>query len=136
MSRRPIYYADFPYSPMPRRSRLGRWTWVITDGMTGRVIASGTALTEGGALRDRIRAEVRCEQRAPYTQEPQHPLTVQEIAWISTVLDVAGIPVDLTVSGGTVVVTPRRELTTSEEVRALRQVAGRTDAPVRWAGVA
>lgn len=135
-ARTPIYYADFAHAPMPRRIRLGRWTWTITDGMAGRIIASGTTLTEAGALRARIHAEVRCQQRAPYTQQPQHPLTREEIGWISTVLDLAGIPVDLAVRDGVVVVTPRRELTTDEEVQALGKVLGRTDAPVRWAGVA
>ena len=32
MKRRPpIYYTTFPHTPMPRRIRLGRWTWTITD---------------------------------------------------------------------------------------------------------
>jgi hypothetical protein len=136
VKRPPIYYADFVHTPMPRRSGAFRWAWTITDGMAGRTLASGTTLTRAGALRARIRVEVRCEQRAPYTQQPQHMLTRQEIGWINAVLDVAGIPVEVELCGTAVVVTPRRELTTEQEVRALSEVLDRTDAPVRWAGMA
>lgn len=56
----PIYYTAFAHTPMPRRIRLGRWSWQITDGMTGPVIATGTAPTERAALRRRIHTELRC----------------------------------------------------------------------------
>lgn len=60
MKREPIYYVHFPHTPLPVRVRPGHCKWVITDGMTGPVLACGTALTWGGALRARIRAELRC----------------------------------------------------------------------------
>lgn len=67
MKRPPIYYAAFPHTPMPRRERLGRWSWQITDGMTGPVIASGTAPTRGAALRARLHAELCCR---PASERP------------------------------------------------------------------
>ena|GEM_PF-2712937 len=60
MKRPPLYYAAFVHTPMPVRVRLGRWRWLIQDSMTGPVLASGHALTEAGALRARLRAEVSC----------------------------------------------------------------------------
>lgn len=60
MKRPPIYYTAFAHTPMPRRIRLGRWSWQITDGMTGPVLATGTAPTERAALRRRIHTELRC----------------------------------------------------------------------------
>jgi hypothetical protein len=132
----PIYFERFAHRPVPWPERRGRWIWAITDGMAGRAIAAGTALTRRGAVRKQDAAYARCEQRAPYTQEPRHPLTVAELAWINTVLDLAGVPVEVQKCGTAVVVTPREELTTAQEVRALTEVLDRTDEPVRWAGVA
>ena len=48
-----------------RRVRLGRWTWTITDGMTGPTLASGTAWTARAAMRRRLWAEARCHRRTP-----------------------------------------------------------------------
>jgi hypothetical protein len=60
VKRPPIYFADFVHTPMPVRVRPGCWRWTITETMTGPTLASGTALTQAGALRARIRAELRC----------------------------------------------------------------------------
>ena len=60
MKRPPLYYAAFVHTPMPVRVRPGRWRWLIQDSMTGPTLASGYALTEAGALRARLRAEVSC----------------------------------------------------------------------------
>ncbi|GIE75760.1 hypothetical protein Aph02nite_17100 [Actinoplanes philippinensis] len=132
----PLYYEHFAHRPLPWPEHLGRWTWRITDGMGGRTLIEGTALTERGAARKQAAAFARCQQRAPYTHEPRHPLTSAELAWINTVLDLAGIPVEVQTCGTAVVVTPQSKLTTEQEVRALTEVLDRTDAPVRWAGVA
>ncbi|GIF08714.1 hypothetical protein [Actinoplanes siamensis] len=136
MTTEPIYFENFVHEPLPWPERPGRWSWSITDGMAGRTLASGTALTQRGAIRKQAQAAARCEQRAPYTHEPLHRLSDEEIVWINVALDLAGIPVTVGRRGAAVVVTPRRELTTEEEVRALTRVLGRTDEPVRWAGVA
>jgi hypothetical protein len=132
----PIYFEHFAHRPVPWPEHRGRWIWAITDGMAGRAIASGTALTRRGAVRKQEQAYARCEQRAPYTQEPLHPLTVSEACWICAVLGASGVPVHVDVRGPAVVITPLRTLSTAQEVRALTAVLERTDAPVRWAGVA
>lgn len=132
----PIYYEHFAHRPLPWPERVGRWTWRITDGMAGRTLAEGVALTQRGAVRKQAAAFGRCQQRAPYTQEPRHPLTVAEACWICAVLGASGVPVHVDVRGPAVVITPLRTLSTAQEVRALNAVLDRTDAPVRWAGVA
>ncbi|GAA2681875.1 hypothetical protein [Actinoplanes palleronii] len=141
MKRPPIYYLDFLHTPMPRRVRFGHWTWVIRDGMTGPVIAAGTALTERAALRQRIHAEVRCVCVAGCCRDDrpvQHPLTAAEANAITRQLDLEGVPVTVRVDGPDrqVVLWPALALTTEQEVRTLRLVCADTDAPVRWAGVA
>jgi hypothetical protein len=134
----PIYFAHFAHRPVPWPERRGRWIWAITDGMAGRTIATGHAITRWGAVRKQEQAYGRCVFRAwTFDLGPVlNPLSKAEACWICAVLDAAGVPVDVDVRGPAVVLTPRGTLTTEQEVRALTAVLDRTDSPVRWAGVA
>ncbi|GIE35939.1 hypothetical protein Ait01nite_089840 [Actinoplanes italicus] len=132
----PIYFEHFAHRPLPWPEHRGRWVWAITDGMAGRAIASGTALTRRGAVRKQEAAYGRCEQRAPYTQEPLRPLTEEEACLICALLQAKGVPVEVSLCGTAVVVRQIQRLTTEQEVRVLNAVLDSTDAPFRWAGVA
>lgn len=138
MKRNPIYICRFG-APGRRQIRPGHWSWWITDGLTGPVIAEGTAVSESSALRQLDRALARCEfppGDVRCGRPVLHPLSASEACLICAMLAAARVPVDIALSGTTVVVTPLAELTTEQEVRALRAICAETDAPVRWAGVA
>jgi hypothetical protein len=139
MSRPKPIYIQHAESPGYRQLHIGSWAWWVRDSATGPIVAQGHTLTEWGAQRaiERVARRCVCVAGTCRNDRPvQHPLTRQEIGWINAVLDLAGIPVEVTLSGTAVVMTPSRELTTEQEVRTLRTVLPKTDAPVRWAGVA
>lgn len=141
MKPEPIYYIDFVHTPMPRRIRLGRWTWTITDGMTGPVLATGTAWTKGAAMRRRLWAEARCRRitgDCRCDRPVLHHISHQEACGLTDRLWQDGVPVTVCVDGPekTVVLWPALELTTEQQVHALHLVCDTTDATVRWAGVA
>jgi hypothetical protein len=78
----PIYFTGIPFTPMPRKVRIGRWTWILTDSQTGETLAEGTALTERAALRRRIHAELRCR---PESERPKPPIPV--LTWSQEQVD-------------------------------------------------
>jgi hypothetical protein len=119
MKRPPIYYAAFPHTPMPRRIRFGRWEWQITDGMTGPVLASGTAPTRGAALRRRIHAELRCRSEQ------------ERLDAICAELHEQGIDVEAHYDKAhRVCVRPCCDVSTRDETRALAQFLAITSAVV------
>jgi hypothetical protein len=136
----PLYYVAYPCTPMPRKLRLGRWTWTIRDGATGPVLASGTAWTERGALHCRDRAAARAVPITGVCRDDRpvlHPLGPVEAYRLTCRLELDDVPVTVKVDGpGTVVLWPAVALTTKQEVHAMHVVLDATDAPVRWAGVA
>ena len=137
--KRPTIYLRHAEAPGYRQIHLGSWAWWVRDSATGPIVAEGHTLTEWGAQRAIEAAVRRCVCIAGDCRADRpvlHPLTDEEIVWINVALDLAGLPVSIERCGDAVVVTSRRELTTDEEVRALGTVLPRTDAPVRWAGVA
>lgn len=141
MKPEPIYYTAFVHTPMPVYVRLGCWAWKITDGMTGRTLASGTALTKRAAMRRRLFAEARCRRitgDCRCDRPVLHHLSTQEACGLTDRLWLDGVPVTVRVDGPqrTVVLHPALALTTAQQVRALHLVCDKTDAPVRWAGVA
>jgi hypothetical protein len=137
----PIYFVRFAHRPVPWPERRGRWVWAITDGMAGRTIAKGTALTQRGAVRRQERAYGRCVCVTGTCRADRpvlHPLDRMAAHAITDRLQRDDIPVTVRVDGpdGTVVLWPALALSTEQEVRALHAVLDRTDSPVRWAGVA
>ncbi len=137
--KRRLFYTKFA-SPRYERRWIGRWRWEIRDGLGGiTVLASGHTLTERGAHRRIERTLRRCEQLTWTTATDRpvlRPLSEAEACLICALLQHHGVPVDVSLCGVAVVVTPIAELTTEQEVRALTAVLDVTDAPVRWAGVA
>lgn len=140
MSARPIYCYRHG-APGYRRIRPLRWAWTIRDGATGPVLAKGTTLTERGAHRAIERAVRRCVCVAGTCRVDRpvlRPLDRMAAHSITDRLQRDEIPVTVRVDGpdGVVVLWPALALSTEQEVRALTAVLDRTDAPVRWAGVA
>lgn len=139
MKTAPIYYTRFE-APGYRRIRRGWWAWWIRDGMTGPILAEGHALTERGALRAIERTTRRCVCVAGDCRCDRpvlHRLTQMEAYALTERLQRDDVPVTVRVDGpDTVVLWPALALTPRQEAHALRLVLGRTDAPVRWAGVA
>lgn len=138
---KPIYYTRFE-SPSYNRAHLGRWEWVIRDGMTGPVLASGHTLTERGAQRaiERVTRRCVCIAGVHRCDRPVlHPLGAMEAYYLTCQLDLDGVPVTVRVDGpadGTVILWPALALTPRQEAHTLHVVRRATDAPVRWAGVA
>jgi hypothetical protein len=139
---RKIYYCRFA-APGARRIRAGRWAWWITDGLTGPVLAEGTARTEWGAHRA-LNAALSCSEMATGDCRCDRPVLApldQMTAYrLSSRLQRDGVPVTVRVDGpkgaGAVVLWPALALSTEQEVRVLRLVTAATDMPMRWAGVA
>lgn len=137
---KPLYCVTFG-SPSYRRVRLGRWAWAVRDGMTGPVLAEGHTLTERGAHRAIERTVRRC---VPISGDCRcdrpvlHRLTPAEAAALNARLEAERVPVTVRIDNpaADVVLWPALELTTEQQVHAMRLVCDRTDAPVRWAGVA
>jgi hypothetical protein len=129
VKRPPIYYANFAHTPMPRRERLGLWSWVITDGMTGPILAYGTAQTERAALRARLHAEMRCR---PESERPESEREQLRLDAICARLHEQGIEVEARYDEQhRVCVHPCCEVTTADEVRVLREFLAITSS-VRW----
>lgn len=53
-------YRLFAHTPEPRRSH-GRWSWIVTDGRTPRLLGTGRELTQWGARRAQRRFAATCE---------------------------------------------------------------------------
>lgn len=140
MKARPLYCVTFG-APSYHRARLGRWDWAVRDGMTGPTLAQGHTLTERGAHRAIERIVRRC---VPISGDFRcdrpvlHYLSHQEVCGLTDELWHDGVPVTVRVDGParTVVLWPALALTSQQEAHALHVVCDRTDAPVRWAGVA
>lgn len=132
-----IYVRHFA-SPHHTYRHLGLWEWWITDGLTGPRLIGGTSWTERGTYRQIDRATARCVCVAGDVRCDRpvlHPLTSADAKRLTCRLALQDVPVTVRVDGpGVVVLWPAVELTTAQEVRALRAVLPETDAPVRWAG--
>lgn len=136
-----LYYSAFPSTPR-RRIHIGLWRWSVTDGIGGRVLASGTAMTEWGARVRQGRAYQRCQRLTSLPGVCRcdlpvlHPLAPMEAYALTRRFDREGLPVTVKADGpGVVVLWPALALTTRQQVHAMRVVKAETDAPVRWAGV-
>ena len=127
MSRATLLYTTFA-SPSRRRERLGRWTWTITDGLTGPVLLSGTARTAWGASRRIERALSRC---CPARPGPKRPLSPTAATSLTERLHADGIPVTVC-AGDCVEVCADCPVTTEQEVAALTAVLAATDQRVKW----
>jgi hypothetical protein len=137
--RRPIYYCRFA-APGSRRIRPGRWSWWITDGLTGPILTQGTACTEWGAHRALDRALRRCEMATGVCRcdrpvlAPLDPVTAKTL---NVRLKAKGIPVTVQLpTEGVAVLWPAVALTTEQEMHTYALVTAETDMPMRWAGVA
>ncbi|WP_328465466.1 hypothetical protein OHA21_43660 [Actinoplanes sp. NBC_00393] len=139
--RQPIYLTNFE-SPSYTRTRFGRWKWTVRDGMTGPVLATGHTLTERGARRaiERIAERCVCVAGVCRCDRPVlRPLGRMAAYALTERLQRDDVPVTVRVDGpegAPVVLWPALALTPRQEAHTLRLVLDRTDAPVRWAGVA
>lgn len=138
----PVYYMRF--ASYRSGGRLLRRTWEVTDGLGGRVLLSGRALTRRGAKRAAAAAAATCRPLPVGVCRCDlpvlHPLSAMEAYALTCRLDVAGIPVTVRVDGPVnapeVVLWPALQLTSAQQARTLHAVRRVTDAPMHWAGAA
>jgi hypothetical protein len=140
----PVYYFRVArYSTTG--GRLLRRTWEVTDGIGGRVLLSGRALTRRGAERAAAEAAATCRPGPVGIHRcdlpVRHLLSQMEAYSLTRRLDRDGVPVTVRVDGPDggpkrVVLWPALRLSTRQQAHTLRLVTAETDAPVRWAGAA
>ena len=139
MSRPPIYI-QHAEAPGYRQVRPFRWKWSVRDSSTGPVLAEGHTITSWGARRRIERVVRRCVCVAGDCRADRpvlRPLSAIAAQVLSELLQRDGVPVTVRVDGpDTVVLWPALALTSEQEAQTLHAVLPKTDAPVRWAGVA
>lgn len=104
-----------------RRVRLGRWVWLVTDGIGGPILAAGHARTRGAAEVDSSLAQADCK-----------PSLLVRVERAADRLRRECLPVRVRVDElGRVCVRPVCACTTRDEVRVLAAFLAITGA-VRW----